>query len=270
MIKLNICIAIAVVSVSFWSLLNRLEIEPPWPNRIQGFSFSPMQAWNNPMEKRFPTEKEVEGDLKLLADKTNAIRTYSVEGVQVKIPVLALNHGLNVTLGAWFDKNLETNYQQIETVIRLARENYRNVIRVIVGNEVLYRCELSVQQHSAYIERVQKALDIPVSTAEPWHIWVKSPELADHVNFIATHMLPYWEGIHLDQAVDYVIQHVSILEETFPVKPVVIAEVGWPSNGRVLRSAAPFGSGGGGFWHPLPLSPPPELSILSMIIPSNI
>ncbi|MBA3012864.1 MAG: glycosyltransferase, partial [Proteobacteria bacterium] len=239
MTRLNIliCIAIAVVSISFWSLLNRPEIEPPWPNRIQGFSFSPMQAWNNPMEKRFPTEKEIDGDLKLLADKTNAIRTYSVEAVQEKIPALAQKHGLNVTLGAWLGKNLEANEQQIETVIRLARENYRNVIRVIVGNEVLYRHDLTVKQLSAYVERVQKALDIPVSTAEPWHIWVKSPELADHVDFIATHMLPYWEGIHLDQSVDYVIQHVSILEETFPGKPVVIAEVGWPSNGRVRKSA---------------------------------
>ncbi|MFA5904746.1 MAG: hypothetical protein WC836_12500, partial [Desulfobacula sp.] len=61
-----ICIAVAVIFFSFWFLMNRPEIEPSWPSRIQGFSFSPMQEWNNPMEKNFPTEEEIEGDLKLL------------------------------------------------------------------------------------------------------------------------------------------------------------------------------------------------------------
>ena len=84
---------------------------------------------------------------------------------------------------------------------------------------------------------MRKALDVPVSTAEPWHIWIKNPELGDHVDFIGTHMLPYWEGIHLDRAVDFVVEHMAMLENAFPDKPVVIAEVGWPSNGRIRRQA---------------------------------
>lgn len=232
-----LCIAIAVISISFWSLLNRPEAEPPWPVRIQGFSFSPMQAWNNPMVKKFPTEAEIEGDLKLLAGRTNAVRIYTVEGVLAQVPALAQKYGLNVALGAWLGKNLEENEYQIETVIRLARENYKNVVRVIVGNETILRNDLTVKALGVYIKRVNDALDIPVSTAEPWHIWYKEPELAEHVDFIATHMLPYWEGIHLDKAVDYVIEHVTLLETTFPDKPVIIGEVGWPSNGRIRRAA---------------------------------
>ncbi|MFH2057444.1 MAG: glycosyltransferase family 2 protein [Pseudomonadota bacterium] len=232
-----ICISIAVFSISLWSLLNRPEIEPPWPGRIQGFSFSPMQAWNNPIEQNLPSEEEIDADLKLLAKKTNAIRTYSMEGVQARIPSLALKYGLNVTLGAWIGSDLEQNEKQIETLIQVALENYRNVIRVIIGNEVILRGDLTVQQLSAYLDRVKKALDIPVSTAEPWHVWLKNKELASHVDFIATHMLPYWEGIHLDRAVDYVIEQVTLLEKTFSDKPIVIAEVGWPSNGRTRHSA---------------------------------
>ncbi len=232
-----ICIAIAVVFFSFWSLMNRPEVEPSWPNRIQGFSFSPMRAWNNPIYNKLPTEAEIEADLALLADKTNAVRTYSVEGVQARIPVLARKHGLNVTLGAWLEKNHENNEKQIQTVIHLARENYRNVIRVIVGNETIYRNDLTVKQLCEYVGRVRKSLKVPVSTAEPWHVWIKHPELAESVDFIATHMLPYWEGIHVDRAVDYVIEHVNLLRDTFPEKPVVIAEVGWPSNGRTRKDA---------------------------------
>ncbi len=120
-----ISIAIAVVSISFWALLNRPEIEPPWPSRIQGFSFSPMQAWNDPTkekkELKQPTADEIEADLKLLANTTNAIRTYTVEGVQAKIPALARKYGINVTLGAWLSKDLKKNDQEIESVIRLAK-----------------------------------------------------------------------------------------------------------------------------------------------------
>ncbi|GAB6190488.1 glycosyltransferase family 2 protein [Desulfocastanea catecholica] len=231
-------IAIAVVSISFWALLNRPETEPPWPSRIQGFSFSPMQAWNDPTkEKKQPTEAEIEADLKLLADTTNAIRTYTVEGVQAKIPALARKHGLNVTLGAWLSDDLEENEEQIETVIRLARENYRNVIRVIVGNEVILRNDITVKQLAGYLDQVRDAVDVPVSTAEPWHIWIKNPELVEHVDFIGTHMLPYWEGIHVEKAVDFIIEHMVMLENAFPNTPVVIAEVGWPSNGRIRRQA---------------------------------
>jgi len=237
-----ICIAIAVVSISFWALLNKQGSEPPWPKRIQGFSFSPMQAWNDQAEHNLPTVAEIESDLKLVSDKTYAIRLYTTEGVLAEIPSLAKKYGLNVTLGAWLDKNLEENERQIETVIRLAKENYGNVIRIIVGNESMLRRELTLPQLQGYLDRVREAVDVPVSTAEPWDIWIKNPELADHVDFVATHMLPYWEGVHLDRAVDYIVEHMNMLKKTFPEKPVVIGEVGWPSNGRTRKAAvaSPF------------------------------
>ncbi len=236
-VNILISLAIAVVSFSFWAFLNQPEIEPPWPTRIQGFSFSPMQAWNDPTKQKMPTEEDIESDLKLLANTTNAIRTYTVKGVQAKIPALARKYGINVTLGAWLSKDLDENEKEIQTVIRLAKENYRNVIRVIVGNEVILRNDLTVKQVTGYLDRVRKALQVPVSTAEPWHIWIKYPELVQHVDFIGTHMLPYWEGIDVDKAVDFVIEHIAMLENTFPATPVVIAEVGWPSNGRIRRQA---------------------------------
>ncbi|MHB8810759.1 MAG: glycosyltransferase [Desulfobulbaceae bacterium] len=232
-----ICIAIAVVSISFWAVLNQPEDEPAWPSRIQGFSFQPMRAGNDPTKHKLPTEAEVDADLKLLADKTNAVRTYSVEGVLAKIPALAQKYGLNVTLGVWLDKDLENNEKEMETAIRVARENYQNVIRVIVGNEAILRGDLTVAEAGAYLDRMRAALNVPVSTAEPWHVWYRNPELARHADFIAVHMLPYWEGIHLDRAVEFVVDQVTLVQNTIPDKPVIIGEVGWPSNGRTRRSA---------------------------------
>ena len=231
------CLAAIVVFVALWALFNQPEMEPPWPSQIKGFAFSPMQATNDPAKGSYPTREEIDRDLGLLAGKTNAVRTYTVEDVLVEIPELAEKHDLNVTLGAWIGADLEKNEKQIETVIKLAKKHYRNVIRVVVGNEVVLRQELTVKQMNGYIKRVQDALDVPVSTAEPWHIWLKHPELTDHVDFIASHMLPYWEGIHVDKAVEHVVMGYELLRKTFPDKPVVITEVGWPSIGRTRGDA---------------------------------
>jgi len=232
-----ICITVAFVFVSFWALFNRPEMEPPWPDKIQGFSFSPMRSWNDPTTHNLPTEGEIDEDLQLLAGKANAVRTYSVEGVLAKIPEIARKYDINVTLGIWLDDDLETNEQQIETAVELVQKNYRNVVRVIVGNEVLLRRDLSPSQLSAYLDRVRMAIDIPVGTAETWDSWLKHAELASHVDFIGVHLLPYWEGIHVNRAVGHVIDKYDLISKSFPDKPIVIAEVGWPSNGRIRQDA---------------------------------
>ena len=64
------------------------------------------------------------------------------------------------------------------------------------------------------------------------------PELAEHVDFITVHLLPYWEGVHVEQAIDYLALRMEQLEaDGFPDKRIVIGEVGWPSDGRTRGSA---------------------------------
>ncbi len=232
-----IVIAIAVISSSIWAFLNKPEQEPPWPSRIQGFSFSPLRADQSAAENILPSLEEIEEDLALLADKTHAIRTYTVEGSLGEIPRLARKHGLTVTLGAWLSADLAQNEIELARAIKIARENYQNVARVIIGNEAVLRRDLTVEQVGEYLARARQELNVPVSTAEPWHVWLHNKKLGEHVDFITTHMLPYWEGIDMHRAVDYVADHVTLLKNTFPGKPVIIGEVGWPSNGRTRHSA---------------------------------
>jgi exo-beta-1,3-glucanase (GH17 family)/cellulose synthase/poly-beta-1,6-N-acetylglucosamine synthase-like glycosyltransferase len=232
-----IALAIAVLTTALWALLNRPGDEPPWPTRIQGFSFSPMREDDDPAKDLLPSIEEIDADLALLQGETYAVRTYSVLGSLGEIPRLARAHGMNVALGAWLDKNKERNEKEITRVVELAKENFRNVIRVIVGNEAILREDITVAEAIEYLDRVRNELDVPVSTAEPWHVWIEHPELADHVDYIAAHLLPYWEGIPADAAVDYVAERYEELKKAFPNKPIVIGEVGWPSNGRTRKAA---------------------------------
>jgi exo-beta-1,3-glucanase (GH17 family)/cellulose synthase/poly-beta-1,6-N-acetylglucosamine synthase-like glycosyltransferase len=239
MTRINIIIAAAVaaLTISIWAVVNQPETEPPWPPVIQGFAFSPMQAHHDPLLNKLPTVEDLDADLALLAGKTHAVRTYTVEETLAEIPALARKHGLNVALGAWVDKRLNKNAGEIQRLIEVAKKNRRNVVRIIVGNEVLLRRDLPVDQLIEYLKEVRAKTGIPVSTAEPWHVWTKYPELVAQVDYLAVHMLPYWEGIHIDIAVDYVIDRINDLKRLYPDKPIVIAEVGWPSNGRTRQSA---------------------------------
>ena len=42
------------------------------------------------------------------------------------------------------------------------------------------------------------------------------------------------EGIAADDAIGFVTDRLAEVKKKFPGKPVIIGEVGWPSNGRSL------------------------------------
>lgn len=235
---LNLVMVVAVASLftGLWAWYNQPVEAPDWPDQISGYSFSPFRLDQHPQDATFPSEDEIRADLALVSEQTDNIRTYSVEGSLADIPRLAEEAGMRVTLGIWLSNDLEANEWQIERGIEIARRE-RSVVRVVVGNEALFREEVTVEQMIGYLDRVRSALKVPVTTAEQWHIWEKYPQLAKHVDLIAAHVLPYWEFIPREESVNFVLERARELKKAFPKKPLLLAEVGWPSNGR-SRGAA--------------------------------
>ena len=78
-----------------------------------------------------------------------------------------------------------------------------------------------------------------MTTGEIWSAWLDHPELVSAVDFIAAHVLPYWEGISETAAVDQAIRIYDMLRQAYPGKRIVIAEFGWPSAGYNRRDANP-------------------------------
>ncbi len=238
MTRTNIIItaAIAAVTLSLWALFNRPETEPAWPERIQGFSFSPMRLGQSPINGKLPSDAQIDADLKLVSTTANAVRTYSVRGTLGDVPALARKYHLKVTLGIDLGRDKARNEAELERGVKIALGS-SNVNRVIVGNEVLLRDDMPLPELTSYIDRVRKVVKVPVSTAEPPHIWLAHPELARHVDFITVHILPYWEKQPVDQAVQFVVNKMKELQRAFPRKHILIGEVGWPSNGRTIGEA---------------------------------
>ncbi|HSN17934.1 MAG TPA: glycosyltransferase [Gammaproteobacteria bacterium] len=234
--SLVIAASVAALTVSVWAWFNQPDREPAWPDRIQGFSFSPFHAGEDAIAHRFPTDAEIDSDLKLLSGKTDSIRTYTMEGTIGDIPRLAAPYGMKVMLGAWVDSDKEKSEAQIQKLIYAANHN-ADVKQVIVGNEVVLTGILPTEDLIAYLDRVRGAVRQPVGTAETWSTWMLHPELVDHVDFMGVHMLPYWEGVDVNQAVDYIDDRMQDLEKRYPDKPIIIDEVGWPSYGRTRHAA---------------------------------
>ncbi len=228
---------IVFINFSIWSYVNNPLQLQPWTKTTMGVTFDPMRKQDTQTSNTFPSEADIDHDLSLLANKVHAVRTYSVLKGLDKIPELAAKYNLNTTVGAWIDGNLEKNRQEIETLINVSRQNNPKIVRVMVGNEVLLRSEITSEQLIEYIREVKKNTWRPVSTSETWDIWIKHPELVAEVDFIAVHILPYWEGIAAEDAVDYVFDRYHAVQQAYPNKPIVITEVGWPSDGQPFKHA---------------------------------
>ena len=229
-------LAIAALFAGIWALYNRPVSAPDWPEQISGYSFSPFRQGQNPQTNTYPSDAEIRADLELLTKQTDNIRTYSVDGSLANIPWLAEELGLRVTLGIWISPDLQRNEREIAKAIEIANSS-RSVVRVVVGNEALFRSEIEPEALIAYLDRVRAAVKVPVTTSEQWHIWEEHPQLAEHVDLIAAHVLPYWEFVPMEDSTQFVLDRARDLKKLFPKKPLLLSEVGWPSNGRMRGGA---------------------------------
>jgi exo-beta-1,3-glucanase (GH17 family)/cellulose synthase/poly-beta-1,6-N-acetylglucosamine synthase-like glycosyltransferase len=227
---------IILANVGYWSWSNRPQHEEAYLGEIKGFSFSPFHRGEDPAQDKYPTPSEINSDLALVSHEVRSVRTYDVLHGLDEIAPLARHHNLKVTAGAWIDGNPKDDTAEVDALIRLARAN-RNIDHVIVGNEALLRGDIAVDQLVQYIRKVRRMQRAPVSTAEPWHVWLKHPELVHEVDFMAVHVLPYWEGVPLDHAVDYILQRYHELQKAYPGKKIILTEVGWPSAGKTRGGA---------------------------------
>ena len=229
---------VACVHAGLWASLRTKETAPDFTGQLASVSYAPFVASQHPDFGERPTAEQIRADLKAIAPYTHAIRTYSATGGAELVPPIAAEFGLKVTVGAWIDKNQERNEREIRSALDLARHN-SNVNAIVVGNETMLRAEMSVDDLIKLIQRVKRSSPVPVTTGEIWTVWIDHPELASAVDFIAAHILPYWEGFDASHAVDHTIEFYDKLRRVHPGKRIVIAEFGWPSAGYNFHDANP-------------------------------
>jgi cellulose synthase/poly-beta-1,6-N-acetylglucosamine synthase-like glycosyltransferase/exo-beta-1,3-glucanase (GH17 family) len=301
---------VACLHAGAWALRQTQASAPNFEGVLNSVSYSPFTTAAHPdKEGSRPPEERIRADLKAIAPYTRAIRLYSSTGGVEQVPKIAAEFGLKVTLGIWLDKSdrrgekdprpefdpdcknrfeqdmsgvlnvpcTSRNIREITSALDLLRKN-RNVNAIMVGNETLFRRDLTADQLAEVVKRVKREVGgaVPVSTGEiysellgpddedadqprpsnarnlfqqlsgtaaelqdPRERALAAERLVSTVDFVAVHVLPYWGGIPAENAVDATVKIYAKLREKFKGKRIVIAEFGWPSSGYNRRAAVP-------------------------------
>jgi len=233
----------AAASFALWAWLGRPIDLPDAPGgRFECLSYSPYKGGQTPFDKTFvapPTQ--IDDDLGRLAPTTRCVRTYSADQGLDAVAELAPRHDLDVLLGIWLARDPKDNAKQIAAGLRAAQAHPERLRAIVVGNETLLRRELTAAQLIDEIRKVRAGTSLPLTYADVWEFWLKNPEVAEHVDFITVHILPYWEDypVSIDASLAHVQDVLDKVKAAFPGKPILIGETGWPSEGRSRETAVP-------------------------------
>lgn len=227
---------VALLNGVAWYALSHQPALPEGPARVGGLAYAPFARHDAPWIRQQPLPDLLARDMAQMARFTHQIRSYSA-AQNPGLPQAAQAAGLRLSLGIWLNRDAAQNQREIEAGLRDARAGLAQ--HLIVGNEVLLRRELTPEQLIEKLRRVRAASPVPVTTAEPWHVWLAHPELAREVDFLTVHLLPYWEGVPAEEGVAQAMQGLRWVRERHPGKPIWIGEVGFPSEGAPVGRARP-------------------------------
>src|SRR5579872_4332616 len=189
-----------------------------------------------------PRRQQIEHDFAMMAGHVDFVRTYRTSDGGEMMPELAQRYGLRLVPGAWiysaqeakqqFGRDAaEVNAEETRALIRMTNQN-PNIERVLVGNENILRWDAQKDQRDnnavsptqliREIRNVKRNVKVPVSTAEPWHVWLHYPELAREVDYLAVHILPYWDEQSSEAPLDYLKDKIGQLRKAYPNKNIVV------------------------------------------------
>jgi glycoside/pentoside/hexuronide:cation symporter, GPH family len=195
------------------------------------------------------TEGQGEGDqllepnirrrIDLVAPHTRWLRSFACTEGHELIPGLARVSGLKTMVGAWISHDRERNEREIEALVALAQQGLVDI--AVVGNEVLLREELPEAELLAYMRRVKAALpeQVPVGCVDAYYQFLEHPALTSACDVLLPNCYPFWEGIDITMAPQYLRRMVGLVQAAGGDKRVIVTETGWPGSGQPVASAVP-------------------------------
>lgn len=184
------------------------------------------------------TAAQIQQRIDIIKPYTKWVRTFSCTDGNELIPAIAKENGLKTMVGAWLSDDKELNEKEIEGLIKVAKAGDADL--VAVGNEVLYRKELTEEELLEYIYRVKKALPgIDVGYVDAYYEFSKRPAITEACDVIYANCYPFWEGCHIDYSLVYMKNMYYQALQAGKGKKVIISETGWPNIGTAFEGAEP-------------------------------
>ena len=206
-------------------------------NKIHGICFSVYDENQKPGDDI--SDEQILKKLEIIKPHVKWIRTFSCSDENMRIPILAKELGFKTLVGAWLGKDLDKNQIEVDKLIELCNDGYIDV--AAVGNEVMYRKDLSEEKLIEYINYVKSKIKtkVPVGYVDAYYEFSSRPSITDACDVILTNCYPYWEGCNIDYSLIYMKQMFYHARDVANGKRIIITETGWPSKGSSLRGADP-------------------------------
>jgi len=235
---------VSAVFLALWAWLGRpVALPEVAAGRLDCVSYTPYDGGSTPLDPEYTVPlTRIEADMDAISRMTSCIRTYASAGIQGEVVPIAERHGIVVLQGIWISGNAEMDAKEIAAGLAVARAYPLTVKALVVGNEVLLRRELPGQELAALIARVRAASPVPVTYADIFEFWRRNPVVAEAVDFMSVHVLPYWDDptpVGIDEVQAHSRRIIERVGETFPDKRFIVGEIGWPSAGRTRGRAEP-------------------------------
>ena len=226
--------------------------------------YSGYRDGQNPMERKYPSDKEILEDLKILEKDFDYIRMY--DGSEYTLRTLQLIKRNNISFKVFLimkllseisnpncrwggiytteeiAKNIENNQDGLEKVILYANQYKDIVCAVSAGNESVPEWNenlVSPGRILYFVKELKKRTDVPVSYCDNVHYWKDDlKEVAEEVDFLSIHLYPFWEGKSVPEGIESVITGFNYIESLYPHKKIVITETGWATKSNHAQTKA--------------------------------
>ena len=205
---------------------------------MHGLCISPYEEGQKPGDQL--SEAQIERRIQIIKPYTKWLRSFScTEGNEI-IAKVAKKHGLKTMVGAWLGDDSEINKNEIAGLIKLVKEGYADI--AAVGNEVMYRNDLTEDELLDFIHQVKDAVKdtgVPVGYVDAYYEFSHRPRITEACDVILSNCYPFWEGCHNDYSLVYMKDMYHQAVHAGNGKKVIITETGWPSQGTNLDGAVP-------------------------------
>lgn len=203
---------------------------------VHGFCFSLYEDGQKPGD--IISEDQVRRRMQILKPYTKWVRSFSCTEGNEFIPKVAKEYGIKTLVGAWLGNDDEINQREINGLIQLAKEGFVDI--AAVGNEVMYRKDLTEEQLLEFIKKVKAEIPgTPVGYVDAYYEFSHRPRITEACDVILCNCYPYWEGCPFESSLEYMKQMYYQAKDAGQGKEVIITETGWPSQGESLRGAEP-------------------------------
>jgi glucan 1,3-beta-glucosidase len=203
---------------------------------MHGIGFSPYMEGQEPGEPI--TEEQIRRRMAIIKPHVKWIRSFSCTEGNEMIPRIAHEMGIKTLVGAWLGKEEDKNAIEIENLIQLAKEGYADI--VAVGNEVMYREDLSEERLLEYIYQVKNEVPhLPVGYVDAYYEFENRPKITAACDVLLANCYPFWEGCHIDYSLMYMQDMYRRTLRVAGGKKVIISETGWPNKGQSFHGAVP-------------------------------